>query len=316
MNVLIIGCGQLGSRHAQSLAKHPNTKEITLIDPSIKALALAVERVNETGFRGAIHSSQEIEQISKPISLAIVSTSSIQRNHALKTVLENSSADNILLEKLLAPNLKDLLEISNQTEMQPGKFWVNCPMPYFNHYKSLKSDISKIRGNQTLKYRVQASNLGLVTNSIHYLDHFSRLTGRPLDRISIDAKSHILPSKRIGYSEVLGKISATTDSGDEFSAEFQEEEIPILKIQIDCAGWSWEFDELNSILSATHPDGSRTESAIETPFQSDLTHVSLQLLEENRTPHWSDLESSIYNHRLLLEALLARFGTRSDLVFT
>jgi hypothetical protein len=280
------------------------------------SLAVARERVKETGFMGAVHSSQEIERSNTPVSLAIVSTSSIQRNHALKMLLDNSSADNILLEKLLAPTLEDLVEISKQTEVQPRKFWVNCPMPYFNHYKTLQSDISKIRGNQPLTYRVRASNLGLVTNSIHYLDHFSRLAERPVEKISIDEDSHVVPSKRMGYSEVLGKITATTESGDGFSAEFQEHEFPLLKIQIACAGWAWEFDELNSTLSVTNPDGSRAVSGIETPFQSDLTHVSLQLLDENKAPHWSDLESSIYNHRLLLEALFSNFGIKNDLVFT
>ena len=222
----------------------------------------------------------------------------------------------MLLEKLLAPNLDGIEEIANLTKEQIDRFWVNCPMPYFFHYAELKERITEISKSNPIRYRVTASNLGLITNTIHYLDHFLRLSSRPVAELMVDPNSITIPSKRIGYSEILGKISAKTDFGDVLTVEFADKSVPHLIIEISCAGWVWKMDELQLTMSTRAPGGSIEHSSIETPMQSELTHKSLERLEARIVPHWADLDSSLVAHRLLLTAVSQHLGPTSELVFT
>lgn len=51
---LVIGCGDLGSRCAQTISKLGSKIELTLVDPSPKSLTLAEHRVMESGFAGTL----------------------------------------------------------------------------------------------------------------------------------------------------------------------------------------------------------------------------------------------------------------------
>ena len=316
MNVLVIGCGQLGSRHAQSLAKHSKTTEISLVDPSKESLAVAAGRIRETGYLGNIVSYQRIKDLDEHYRFVVISTSSAQRPSALKDFLSHSKADTVLLEKLLAPNLDGVEEIANLVQDQVDRFWVNCPMPYFFHYAELERRICETSKSNPIHYRVTASNLGLVTNTIHYLDHFLGLTSRPVSKLMVEPNSITIPSKRIGYSEILGKIYAKTDFEDELTVEFEEKSAPHLMIEISCAGWVWRIDELQLTMSTRSPEGLIEHSSIVTPMQSELTHISIERLESRSNPHWADLNSSLVAHRLLLTAVSQYLGPKSDLVFT
>jgi hypothetical protein len=298
------------------LAKHYNTSHITLVDPSADSLAVATDRIRETGFLGAVRTHESIREISGHFSFVVISSSSLQRPSALREFLELSSADNILLEKLLASDLGGLEEIADLAKGEIGQFWVNCPMPYFLHYSELKEKISTIGKESPVYYKVRGSNLGLVTNMIHYLDHFMKLTGRPVSDLVFDSKSVTIPSKRMGYSELLGKAIARTELKDELTVEFQEKPLPELVVEISCSGWVWTVDEIKLTLESKAPGGFTDELSITTPMQSDLTQISLERIDAGEVPHWSDLESSLAAHRLLLEAISKHIGPTSDLVFT
>src|SRR3989338_3322550 len=45
--VLIVGCGQVGSRHPQAVATLPHVAEIEVVDPRPEALVLGQERLAE-----------------------------------------------------------------------------------------------------------------------------------------------------------------------------------------------------------------------------------------------------------------------------
>lgn len=317
MKVVIIGCGQLGSRHAESLAKHPKVSDIVLVDPSNSSLELAKERIRGTGYSGNIRTLDAPDLVDGDFRLAVVSTSAGDRSSALNSFLQNSRADHFVLEKLLATNLDSLDEISKAAQRTQGQFWVNCPMPFFPHYESIQKDISRLNLKGPTKYSVRGGNYGLVTNFIHYLDHFYSLTGSQILKVFVDPKAQVIPSKRNGYSELLGKISASTENGDELDVEFLEAQTSeVLEIVIQNGDFFWTVDELNLTLNKNSLDGVSVRETIFTPRQSDLTHLSLLSLDLGHKPDWATLEESAQLHRKLLEGLKNHLGLDSRVQFT
>lgn len=317
MKVVVIGCGQLGSRHAESLAKHPKVTDIVLVDPSNSSLGLAMERIKDTGYSGTVRTLDTPDLVHGDFRLAVVSTSAGDRLSALNGFLQNSRADHFLLEKLLATNLDSLDEIFKAAQKNQRQFWVNCPMPFFPHYESIEKEISQLKIEGPIKYSVRGGNFGLVTNFIHYLDHFYSLVGNPIAKVLVDSKAQVIPSKRIGYSELLGKISASTENGDELDVEFLEGQTSeVLEIAIQKGDFCWTVDELNLTLTKYSLDGASVRESILTPRQSDLTHLSLMSLESGHKPHWATLEESAELHRKLLEGLNKHLGVDSQALFT
>ena len=114
-NLVIIGAGQIGSRHLQGLAKINDDLNITVIDPSSESLETAkeryfqVDRLNnfcEVNFRKDIPKFQKLD-------IAIIATSSKLRKKVIKDLLVNSEPNYFIIEKVAFQNLEDFEEIKN-----------------------------------------------------------------------------------------------------------------------------------------------------------------------------------------------------------
>ena len=82
-NVVLIGAGNIGSRHLQGLAKVKFPLNITVIDPFEQSLKIAEERFYQikTKIKHSINFSQSIKNAPNQMDLAIIATSSnIRRN--------------------------------------------------------------------------------------------------------------------------------------------------------------------------------------------------------------------------------------------
>lgn len=317
MRVVVIGCGNLGSRHAESLSKHQEVTSITLVDPSYEGLIKSTAIVRDTGFNGAVLALTDIAELSGEYSLAVVSTSSTERAESLQLLMRYANPEAILLEKLLSPNSEELVKIKELVHGSQSKFWVNCPMPYFSHYKEIWDILQTQLESSQLTYKVSAGNLGLISNSIHYLDHFSHLTGREVINVSLSPNAEVIPSKRNGYSEVLGSMTAQTIKGDVLEMLFFPELTKNhLSIEITSGDSRWLIDEIGLTIESFYRDESQSLHRIYTPFQSELTHQSLSLVKSGQSPLWGSLNSSFHLHSLLFDAISNCLGSNSFLRFT
>ena len=80
LRIAIAGCGEIGSRHLQSLAQLEESTSILLIDPSSDAIATAKSRFEDilpNNLRGLISIREcQLEEVEPEIDVAIISSSS------------------------------------------------------------------------------------------------------------------------------------------------------------------------------------------------------------------------------------------------
>ena len=304
MDFLIVGAGQLGSRHGQAIARLEAARSITFVDPNPESLAIAAARVREVAPGITVSLLPTLDSHVGEIFLGIIATSSYERPAALRRTLQFSAPRNLLLEKLIASDLTGLKQILNELQSVHLPTYVNCPMPFFDHYLSL-ANLRESNEFLTVDYTVESNSIGLVTNSIHYLDHFWRLAQmKPLKNVKFDANCLLVDSKRAGYSELCGEMSAETVAGDKLRVNFvPDDKSSRLTVKVAFGPHTHIFDEIDGLWDTWESGELVTQRKIITPSQSRLTDISITQLVKNMSPYWSTIKDSVFLHSQILRGL-------------
>ena len=98
-SILIIGIGNIGSRHLESLVKSSKCK-IFVFDSSKKQINKIKKK-----YRNKLYYLKNLEDIKEEIFLVIISTNADIRHKILYKVLERMNVKNVLLEKIVFQKL-------------------------------------------------------------------------------------------------------------------------------------------------------------------------------------------------------------------
>jgi len=217
--VLIIGAGQIGSRHLQGvkLAQHP--LDIWVCDVNKESLRIAEERYNQVTSSVAhqVHFVTDMDKVPFDIDVAIIATGSKPRAHIVKYLLQTHNVFYMVLEKFLFPRIVEYDEIENLIAEHGVKTYVNCVRRMWEMYDFIKQHLDP---NYPVKMAHYGGDWGLCCNSIHYIDIFMYLTNSTEYQLNIDGLiPEISPSKREGYIELMGKEFITVSNGCQLALE-------------------------------------------------------------------------------------------------
>lgn len=303
--ICIVGAGQLGSRHLQALQNIPTPLSIHVIDPSPESLTVARERFESIPRDGQTHEitfGQDFESLSKPVDIAIVATNSDHRAEAVRAILKQTTVSFMVLEKLLFRNPEDYDSIPRLLKQKNVTAFVNCSMRTMPFYFSLKEHI----GSGPITYTVAASQFGLITNAIHYIDHMAFLSGGLDYHIVTDGLDpKTIPSKRRGFLELNGTLGVDFANGSHGSLTcFGTGALPVL---VEIASDSYRVisrETQNKVwITSSHDEWNWKEIDAPIPFQSQMTTTVVTDLLTKKTCDLVPLEQSITLHRPLLEGL-------------
>lgn len=302
--VVLIGAGQLGSRHLQALALCEQPLSIQVMDPSPDSLKIAETRFKEVsaGFKGSIQFLGSVEQLHQKIDVAIVATNSKVRRTVIEQLLKHAQVENLVLEKFLFPNLNDFDAVEQLLDSQHIKTWVNCPRRMMPFYKTIKNEIKG-----PVQFNVTGNGWGLGCNGIHMLDLFSYLTERTdleLDHMLIDHE--IIESKRAGYVEFTGTIRAVAGNNFASITSYSNEISPVsILIQTPTARYSiQEGAETKIWISKLENKWDWEEQSHKMLFQSQLTNKLVDSILTNGTCELTTYVESAKLHKLFLNNLL------------
>lgn len=212
-NIVIIGAGQLGSRHLQGLKTADLPMSIYVVDNSSISLDTAKERYDQVDHNPrieSIHYLKSTDDLPQNIDLAIIATGSQSRRAIIETLLSTKIVRNLILEKVLFPSLGDYNAIQTLLISQNllENTWINCPMRLFGGLNKLKSLLIT---DQSFLFELSGGNWGLACNTIHYLDLCAYLFNVSDYTVSCkELNSIIYPSKRTGYIEFSGTLNIQT----------------------------------------------------------------------------------------------------------
>jgi hypothetical protein len=305
--IAIIGAGQLGSRHLQSLAKLSFKADIYVVDTSENALKIASQRYQEVdqSQNNKLHFISSINELPNKLDLAIIATNSMVRSKIIKLLLEISVVPYLIIEKVLFPTLAEYNEIDTLLKQTNSKAWVNCPRRSFDYYKFLKESISL-----PLKMEVVGSNWGLGSNSIHFLDVFCYLIGEShLELVEETIENVLLESKRAGYIEFTGSFTfKSNESIISITSENIGSNLPNITLSFGTKTYKIYESGNNPRIEDCSGTNPIIIKEINIPFQSQLTANLVEDIFENGRCDISDYTTSQDIHQQFLSLLLTKLS--------
>ncbi len=204
MKIIIIGCGMIGISHLKSLLNSNGSYEILIIDKKkrineLKTI-LSPKKNLSLNFNSKIPNDKNFD-------FAIISTNSIERYKAFKSLIEKNQIKFILLEKFIFSKIIEYKKFSKFFKKYNKKIMVNS----FGSYLYKNCGIKK-KEKKPVNIFVTVKEGTLFTGMIHYFDFFYLFTKKKI-KIDLSKIKKIINSKRSNYFEGLGEINAFNSKG-------------------------------------------------------------------------------------------------------
>ena len=310
-SILIVGCGNLGKRHFQSLLESEKPLNIILVDPSLKALTECESLESHNSKIHSIRKLTSLDGIPELIDLVIISTNSDVRRDVLTDIIKVSSVKYIIFEKYLFNDLDSYEEVSSLLRDRSIKAWVNQWMSFEESFRELSN---LCPSNEKIELKVKGRNWGLCSNSAHFINFFDFLTNRNNLLMQFSHfDEEVIPSKRKGFFELSGKIIVKNIQGDRLILESTKDQLhnshPIYlefttkKEKIIC-----KYDE--GILEVG-VSGMDDKKVFNVSLQSSMTLKLLSDLQKKESCSLPDYETSKKHHLLVHGAFTEAFEQRN-----
>lgn len=299
-NIVISGCGNIGSRLLQSVSNIDDAEigelDIYGIDPFQSSLDLSTERFNQENKGGhTLHMSTNPAVLPPEAELLIVSVDAANRLKALTSVLEHCKPKAIILEKILFNKFEEFDTVKDIIEELDVPCWVNCSRNIWPGYHALKETLG---GTPVTSYTVSGSDWGLGCNAIHFIAALEYIADEAVTSLAMDSETaKIRESKRAGYKEVTGTLRGTTASGGTISLSSLPKEGQSISVTVKAGKDTYEIAEGKTIALN---DGE--ETVFPMLYTSQLTAPLVDILKNGHSdlPSYTD---SVHQHKVLFKAL-------------
>lgn len=217
-NVLLIGSGNVGSRHLQGILKSNYNINIHIVEVNPQSIKITRKRILEVKFKKKkifFHKNINFKKVN--FDLAIIATSSHNRLNIVKKMLKLKNIKNCIVEKIAFQTTKDYEKAEILFQKKRVNCWVNCARNYHPIYALIKKKINKYK---KIKMHVKGNGWNMASNSIHFVELMNYMGLRSIsEKGYYSKKNDIINSKRSGYKEVKGIFKISNKFGDVLTLE-------------------------------------------------------------------------------------------------
>lgn len=215
-NILIIGFGNIGYRHLQSIINNININKIYIYD--IKKSAYDKIK-NNLKSRSKLIFIKNINKLKNNFFyLAIIAGYAFERFKIINKINNKFKIKYYLIEKIVENNLINLDKLKS---MKINAF-VNLPMRLMTPFKIIKRNIEPLK---KIDCEYIGTRWNLASNSLHYINYVSYLTNSNIKRIKIKKISKPYKTKRRKIIDFYGEIKILYDNGSTLMLKSQKKNI-------------------------------------------------------------------------------------------
>ncbi len=311
---LIIGAGQLGSRHLQGLLKAPFAQTVYVMDPSAASLETAAARAAEVNHQATLHWVSSWQELPAQFDLVIVATGANVRAAVTEQLLAHHQVKYLVLEKVLFQDIESYTRIAGILAATCTPAWVNHPRRMYAHYREIRSLIAADPG--PLVFTATGTQWGLACNALHLVDLCCFFTGAAVTELDFDWTDPVIhPSKRTGYIEFTGTVKGRLADQSLFTLSSLPGEPGPLTLQVSTAKRRWLIQEgaRPSLVGYTAADGFArgTQQDLEPYFQSGLSTLLAAELLQTGNCELPTYKEACAAHLPFITAALKRFEVLS-----
>jgi hypothetical protein len=295
--ILIIGFGNIGFRHIESLL----SKEylIYIVDPNNKKYFDKILKIKK---KCDIKYFKDIKKIDlKNFDLLISATCSNIRYITTVKAIKRFNIKNIIFEKIVFTCKSQFVGIEKILGKNKIKSWVNCPLRNMEVFKNIKKNYKK---NDKLIIEVKGSNWNMASNAIHYLDLFNYFVKEKFNNFENTLIKKIYRSKRKGFFELYGTIKFFINKNKYLLLE-NNKNSEKLRILIKFGNYLFILKigkKFNSLLSYFKEKFVKKNNFI-IQNQSTMTSEVVSKIFKNKNPGLISYKKSINLHLILLNLI-------------
>ncbi len=308
--ILIIGAGQLGSRHLQGVLKCDLNQNIYVLDPSPDSLKVAAQRANEINHNHDVYFVENWNDLPENFDLVIVATNADIREKVITRLINNHEVKYLILEKVLFQEIDSYHRIGDLLNKKKVPAWVNHPRRMFKTYKNIKALLNTVTPKII---QVTGGNWGLGCNALHFIDLFTYLTDAQVKTLDTDwIETEILPSKRNGFIEFTGTIKGTLTDNSIFQITSLKGDPSPVTITVFDTDMRIIIQESGTpkVYCLTKENKYNSEiSPFEMEFQSSLTTMLANDLFESNTCDLPDYDFASVTHLSFITAMLNKHNS-------
>lgn len=220
-SILLIGAGNLGSRHLQSLADAPWIGRVVVVEPSQAAAEVARTRWHDVpNCQGKELIFAALDDVAQhgPFHAAVIATPAPGRLQVLRAVL-GLGIKRVLCEKVLFQSEAELDDALTLAAEAGADIRVNHIYRYLDALCKLRA----LTVGQKVSMSVDIDGDGMGCNLIHYVDLFAYLSGSDVSELTAEIDKPVHESKRGGnFVEFTGKAVAADALGGQLRVAYHD----------------------------------------------------------------------------------------------
>lgn len=307
--ILLIGAGNIGTRHLQGLFGLEEKSEIYVYDTSRLSLEKCKDVFNKSDISEKLNVtfSSTYSIIPNKIDLAIIATTANVRRTVIEYLAQTFSIKHFILEKVLFQKKEDFYAIENLLHRKRIKAWVNCPMRTYPSFIQLKKELRDIK---KFSIEVRGGNWGLCCNAIHFLDLISFLADDATLKIErADYDDNLLESKRQGFFELSGSIEGSVGDCTDFCiTEYRDNQMPRMIIVKSKLFNCLIIENEKKIYKISEKSNWQIEvDHFDIPYQSQITYQPVNQIFKTGECNLPTYEQSMKEHIELFESMEVQF---------
>ena len=311
--VLIVGCGDIGSRHLQAVASIPEVREVEVVDPRPEALRLGKERLKEVQDKNPSITYRwlpSLETASTGGGLCILATRAEGRGQLVRDVVETLGYSSFILEKIVEQSVEDIENLIQFSKEKGITAWVNFKTRAYRFHQRVKRQLDS---SEPVTLNTIGSNHGLATNGIHSVDLFAFYDEGLWVKSAVSEIDPILhPSKR-GETvfDLSGVLRGYSEKGSQLTVAFTQDPGTWAHTTITTSHYRCIVDHLHRKAIESEAESPRAWREI--PFDgpiliSEMTRDFAADILKIGTCELPTLEESLVSHRFIFGELQPHFS--------
>lgn len=207
-NVLIVGFGNIGLRHCESLIKFKKIKKIFIFDTNYQKVLNFKKKVKNK----KIIILKNLNLNKNNFFLSIIATNSDVRFSLFEKIVKNFKVKFFIFEKVVFQKQNEYDYTKRIIEQNKLKCWINCPRRTWSIFKNIKKNINR---EKKISLIISGNSWGILSNAIHFIDLFVFFTRSSSLNFNFKHLSkRLFKTKRKGFYESDGEILVRNEKND------------------------------------------------------------------------------------------------------
>ncbi|MBD3271936.1 MAG: hypothetical protein GF384_05310 [Elusimicrobia bacterium] len=312
--ILVVGCGQLGSRHLQAVASLQEVSDIFVLDTNPSSLELGKKRISEISDINravAFHWFDTIDDTIPKGDLCIVATQARDRCRLITRIADTLGYQNFFIEKIVSQSVADYEKLLTYAKNKNLTIWVNCKTRAYGIHTYIKS---KLDPSEPIVFSDMGGNHGLANNGIHAADLFIFYDGsKEIKSSGSKIDSVLMPSKRgKEIYDLGGSLYGYTDKGSIFMLSFSSTNTSPDHISIISKKSRFIVDHFQKFAFESYADQQWEWKKIPIVENWTVSHMSKRFVTDmliRGTCSLPTLEECYPAHLFILKQLLPHFNS-------